>query len=408
MKSLIGYFLISFLCGQICRAVDWPTYGGPENKHYTSEETLRLNWGEDEPKVLWKQNVGLGYSSVIEVNGFAYTQGYKDNQNTLYCVEANSGEIKWTHAYKSGLGDKYFQGGSRSTPTIARDKIFLQGHEGPLFCLDAKTGKLAWKRHLVRDFNGICPTWGYSGAPLVCDDKVIVQTGSKTGSLIALNVQTGDEIWRGGSAEAGYAGPYRRKSNQNEIVVFNQAGLSIHDLLNGEEKISYQHRTRYEVNAAQPLDLGKQILVASGYGKGAALLDLQSIQPKVLWETDGVACQLASLVSKDGYAYGIHGQTGANANKATLFCLEVSTGKKIWEERGYGVGTVILIDNTLAVLSDRGELALVHATPKSFSEIARFHVIGGKNNWTPPTYSNGRMYCRSSNGAWVCLSMGKI
>ena len=84
MKSLIGYFLISFLCGQICRAVDWPTYGGPENKHYTSEETLRLNWGEDEPKVLWKQNVGLGYSSVIEVNGFAYTQGYKDNQNTLY------------------------------------------------------------------------------------------------------------------------------------------------------------------------------------------------------------------------------------------------------------------------------------------------------------------------------------
>ena len=83
MKSLIGYFLISCLCGQICRAVDWPTYGGPENKHYTSEETLRLNWGEDEPKVLWKQNVGLGYSSVLEVNGFAYTQGYKDNQNTL-------------------------------------------------------------------------------------------------------------------------------------------------------------------------------------------------------------------------------------------------------------------------------------------------------------------------------------
>ena len=76
----------------------------------------------------------------------------------------------------------------------------------------------------------------YSGAPLVCDDKVIVQTGSKTGSLIALNIQTGDEIWRGGSAEAGYAGPYLRKSNHNEIVVFNQAGLSIHDLLNGRKK----------------------------------------------------------------------------------------------------------------------------------------------------------------------------
>ena len=192
-----------------------------------------------------------------------------------------------------------------------------------------------------------------------------------------------------------------------EIVVFNQYGLSIHDLQTGQEKISYQHKTRYEVNAAQPMDLGDYILVASGYGKGAALLNFQGAQPKVLWESDGVACQMASLIHQNGYAYGVHGQTGANAKRATLFCLELKEGRKVWEERGYGVGTVILIDQTLAVLSDRGELALVKASPNGFEELARFHVLGGKNNWTPPSYANGRMHCRSSSGSWVCLAMAK-
>ena len=71
------------------------------------------------------------------------------------------------------------------------------------------------------------------------------------------------------------------------------------------------------------------------------------------------------------------------------------------------MGTLILIDETLAVLTDRGELALIHASPKGMEENARFQVLGGKTNWTPPTYANGRMHCRSSEGIWVCLSMGR-
>lgn len=405
MKLLfISVCVFSFISAQ---GADWPTFGGFDQNHQSKEKTLRLEWGNDEPEILWKLEVGLGYSSVVEAGGLAYTQGYQGNQNTLYCVNAQNGKVLWTHTYDSGLGDKYFQGGTRSTPTVYKGKLYVQGHEGQLFCLDAKTGKAIWQRHLVDELNGRCPTWGYAGAPLVVDNKVIVQTGSADGSLVALNRSTGKEIWRGGSAEAGYASPYLRTVNSAEIVVFNQYGLSIHDLQTGQEKISYQHKTRYEVNAAQPMDLGDYILVASGYGKGAALLNFQGAQPKVLWESDGVACQMASLIHQNGYAYGVHGQTGANAKRATLFCLELKEGRKVWEERGYGVGTVILIDQTLAVLSDRGELALVKASPNGFEELARFHVLGGKNNWTPPSYANGRMHCRSSSGSWVCLAMAK-
>ena len=82
----------------------------------------------------------------------AYTQGYNNNQNTLFCVDAENGEVLWTFSYQSILGDKYFQGGSRSTPTFYDQKIYLLGHEGPLFCLEAKTGKVIWQKHLVNDF----------------------------------------------------------------------------------------------------------------------------------------------------------------------------------------------------------------------------------------------------------------
>ncbi len=387
--------------------LDWPTYGGPNRNHSTNEESLRLEWGNDEPQTLWSLEVGLGYSSVVEVDGRAYTQGYSDNANTLYCVDVHTGKILWRHRYPSGLGDKYFQGGTRSTPTVHDGRVYLQGHEGSLFCLLASTGKVLWQTHLVEDLQGRRPTWGYSGAPLVANGMVIVQTGAPDGSLVALNESNGHEIWRGGSSEAGYASPCLRVRHPSEVLIFNQFGLAVHDLLTGVEKTSYQHKTRYEVNAAQPLDLGDRILVASGYGKGAALVDFSSKNPKVLWESDGVASQMASLVARGDFAFGIHGQTGTNAHRATLFCLEIESGRKVWEESGFGVGTIILVGRNLVVLSDRGELGIVKATANGFHELARFQVLGGKNNWTPPSYANGRMHCRASSGRWVCLSMGQ-
>lgn len=402
-----GIFLFILLLTLPLNGLDWPTYGGPDRNHHSKEKGLCLQWSQKEPEILWEKKVGLGYSSVIEVDGFAYTQGYADEHNTLYCVDAKTGKSKWTFQYSSSLGDKYFQGGSRSTPTIAHGKIFLQGHEGPLFCLDSKSGEVIWQVHLVEDFGGRCPTWGYAGAPLVDEEMVIVQAGGSGGSLLALDCNSGELIWKAGSAEAGYASPYLRSENRNHIVIFNQDGLAIHDRNSGEEVLSYPHKTRYEVNAAQPLDLGDRILIASAYGKGAVMLDLKDGQPKALWESEGVASQMASLVYHQGYAYGIHGQTGTNAKRATLFCLDLQTGRKIWEERGYGVGTLILVDQTLTVLSDKGELALIGASPSEFNEYGHFHVLGGKNNWTPPTYANGRMHCRSSSGRWVCLSMAK-
>jgi hypothetical protein len=87
--------------------------------------------------------------------------------------------------------------------------------------------------------------------------------------------------------------------------------------------------------------------------------------------------------------------------------MNSSNGKVIWQQKGFGLGTIILVDDTLVVLSDQGELALVEATHKKYTELFRMQVLGGKENWIPPTYANGRMHCRSSDGDWVCLAMSE-
>ena len=389
-------------------SADWTSYAGNHRDHHSSEKGLRTEWGNEEPAELWRIKIGAGYSSVIEWDGMAYCQGNENGKNTLFCVNSQTGEVIWTHQYPCRKDPKFFQGGSRATPLIHEKTLYLPSHEGDLYALNAKDGKILWSLNIIKDLKGIRPDWGYSGCPLVAEGKVIFETGSPEGSLVALNSQDGSLVWRGGSHEAGYASPVIRKSTPNEILLFNQFGLSVHDFKNGNELKTYQHKTRFGVNAAQPLDLGDTVLVTSAYGKGGALVDLKASIPQAIWESEAISCQMSSLVHLDGHAYGIHGQAGGrSASQSTLFCLRIDRGKKVWEKKGYGLGSLILVDGTLVMLTENGELVLCEASPRKFTELASFQVLSGKANWTPPTYSNGKMHCRSSRGDWVCLRMSQ-
>ena len=117
---------------------------------------------------------------------------------------------------------------------------------------------------------------------------------------------------------------------------------------------------------------------------------------------------MASLIHDEGFIYGIHGQAGARSRFSTIFCMDNQIGRIIWEKKGYGLGSLIMVGNTLVLLNESGELVLVDASPNQFTEIASFQVLSGKDNWIPPSYANGRLHCRSSDGTWVCLQLGAI
>ena len=62
----------------------------------------------------------------------------------------------------------------------------------------------------------------------------------------------------------------------------------------------------------------------------------------------------------------------------------------------FGPGNVIVTANgKLIVLSDRGELVIVEASPDSYKEIARAEVLDGKC-WSTPALADGKVYVRST------------
>jgi outer membrane protein assembly factor BamB len=79
----------------------------------------------------------------------------------------------------------------------------------------------------------------------------------------------------------------------------------------------------------------------------------------------------------------------------TLTCLDAETGERQWRGGNYGFGQLLLAGEYLIVLSAKGELALVVATPSGYGEVSRFQAIGGKT-WNHPALADGRIFVRNS------------
>ena len=94
MKIITLFFTLNILT-TLAFSEDWPGFGGPNGNFKSLEKGIITNWDKKEPQKLWSTEVGLGFSSIIEVDGFAFTQGYSRGKNTIYCLGAEDGKIIW-------------------------------------------------------------------------------------------------------------------------------------------------------------------------------------------------------------------------------------------------------------------------------------------------------------------------
>jgi outer membrane protein assembly factor BamB len=373
----------------------WTNYRGPGRDGRYEETPIRTNWPTEGLPLLWKQPIGGGYASFVVAEGMAFTIEQRRRQEIVAAYDVATGREIWTHGSDAEFIESMGGDGPRATPTWEAGKLWALGAEGDLRCFDAKTGKVNWSKNILKDNGASNLQWGMSAAPLIVDDKVVVLPGGKSGkSVVAYNKLSGAPVWKSLNDTQAYVSPMLvTLAGRRQILVETSnrvVGLAVED---GSLLWETSWNTDMGINCSQPVVIdGSRIFLSSGYGKGAALVEItgsgDSLSARKVWEKSNKAMnnKFNSSVFYQGYAYGL--------DEGILACVDVNTGTQKWKGGRYGYGQVILASGHLIVISDTGDLVLVKATPEKHIEVARFSAIEGKT-WNYPAIADGRLLVRN-------------
>jgi outer membrane protein assembly factor BamB len=177
---------------------DWPHLRGPKYDAISTETGLADAWPADGPPVLWRRDLGQGYSGFVVVGGRVFTQMQTLAGQFVVCLDAETGAERWRYRYGWPWQPAGRYPGPYATPTWNVGRVYFSGPDGLVGCLDAETGRSVWSVNVLRRFTGRGAEFGYACTPLVEDGKVILPVGGPGASLVALDATDGSTAWQSG------------------------------------------------------------------------------------------------------------------------------------------------------------------------------------------------------------------
>jgi outer membrane protein assembly factor BamB len=425
------------------QADDWPQWLGPRRDSVWRETGILDKFPPGGPKLLWRTPLGAGYTGPAVAGGKVFVMdripasGSKVNTSSfapaggpgterVLCLDAQSGRILWKHEYECRYRIMYPLG-PRCTPTVHEGKVYSLGAMGNLFCLDAETGKVIWEKDLPKTYNTQPPPAGYATHPLVDGRKLICHAGGAGSTVVALDKETGQEIWRALSApEIGYCPPVLiDHPSGRQLIIWDPAQVSSLDPETGRVHWSQPFKSGMNMNISAPRLEGDLLFVTSFFD-GSLLLRLERDKPvaTVVWQGKGGAQQrktgmrgmMCTPFFKDGYIYGICGN-------GELRCLKAETGDRLWDTlkatrpndrpKQWANAFIIAQEDRFFLANEQGELLIARLTPQGYDILDRAklleptHAVSGRDVvWSHPAFANRCVYARNDKEI-VCYSLAK-
>jgi outer membrane protein assembly factor BamB len=375
--------------------VEWPQWRGPNRDGASPETGLLKAWPEGGPPLAWRATgAGHGYSSMAVVGGRLYTLGAQGDTEYVLAYDASTGAAVW--ATPNGRRfDNDRGGGPRSTPTLDDGNLYVLGASGDLSALEAATGRKIWSRNVLSDFGGSNPTWGLSESPLVVRDRVIVNAGGKSASIVAFDKRDGSVAWKSESDRAGYSSAVTASVGGWPVAVFFTASRAVGvDVRDGRLLWQYTSVANNVANIATPIIRGDRVFLSSDYGTGCALLQLSPVRDGVsateVYFTREMRNHHSSSVLVGDHLYGF--------SSAILTAMKFDDGSVAWRNRSVGKGSLIYADHRLYLFSENGVVGLAEASPAGYLEHGRFQLrTGSAPTWSHPVVANGRLYLRDQD-----------
>ncbi|RLD94388.1 MAG: alcohol dehydrogenase [Bacteroidetes bacterium] len=390
MKQLIAIIAICTLLSD--GFTQEPTiWRGPSRDGHYPETGLLKQWPAGGPEIIWSlTDLGQGHSSAIVDQGFVYTTGMISDMGYLFKLD-QKGKLVYKIEYGPEFTESFY--GTRGTPTIVGDKIYLLSGLGKLYCFDNETGDILWTKDLFKDFDGSIIQWGMNETPVVDGKVLYITPGGKKNNLVALNRHTGDLIWSspGNGELTAYCTPLLFEHNGRKLLAtHSESHLMGFDATTGKMLWKQHQPNEWSVHPNTPIYDEGGLFYLSGYGQGGGMLELSpdGNSAKLKWKHKNMDSRMGAAVLVDGYIYG-------SGDSRVWSCLDWKTGEEKYTSQEIGHGVVIYADGMLYCYSQRGELALVTPDPTGFKVVSKTKVaLGTEQHWAHPVIYDGILYVR--------------
>ena len=361
----------------------FPQFLGPNRNATVPGVRLEPDWETHPPELIWRRPIGKAWSGFAVSGNRAVTQEQDGPDELVVCYEFLTGEPIWEHRYPARYDNPLGGIGPRATPTIEGDRVYALGAMGDFFCLSLETGEKRWGHNVLDKHGAPLPDWGMAGSPLIYQDLVILSTGGSGGcSLVAYDKRDGEFAWGGGSDAAQWSSPVLYEiAGKKQVLIFNYSAMAAHDVSDGSILWEYPWDTDGSPHVAIPVPVpGDRIVLSSGYGKGAEMLQISNRsdggqKADRIWRSLHLKAKFNNYVLKDGYLYGL--------DDGRLTCIDVETGRRTWKNGRYGHGQNLLVEDLFLLTAEYGEVLLIKPVPEKPMVLGRFQAIEGKS-WNPP------------------------
>ncbi len=390
---------------------NWSGWRGPNRDGLSAESGLQKEWAAGGPELAWKvSGLGSGFSSVAVADGKIYTMGKKGNTTKMLALSTKQGELLWEADMGAGANPN-------CTPTVDGNRVYGLTHSGELVCVNAASGVIVWQRNFPTDFKGrMESTWGYSESPVVDGNKLVCTPGGNSAVMVALDKESGELLWSAemltvigdrGQDGAGYSSIVISKiAGRKQYVQLTGRGVIGVDAETGDLLWNYNRIANSTANIPTPIVKGDHVFCSTGYGTGAALIQIQDrggkfeVVEKYFLESKKLQNHHGGMLLVGEYIYCGHGH-----NQGFPVCLHMMTGEYAWgPERGAGTGSAAILyaDGHLYFRYQSGDMALIEATPAGYKLKGSFRTdeVNGQS-WPHPVIAGKKLYLRDQGTLMV-------
>ena len=391
---------------------DWRQFRGSGGQAVSQAKGLPTNWNGMQ-NLVWKTELpGPGGSSPVVLGDRIYVTCYTGYavpgspggdinalQRHVLCLQRADGKILWKKdvpAVQPEQASVRDHGYASSTPLADSERLYVFFGKSGVFAFTHE-GKQLWHADVGSKIHG----WGSASSPVLYRDLLIVNAAVESDSLVALNRQTGREVWRAGGLKESWNTPILVPvaGGRQELVVAIAGKVLGFDPATGEQLWSCATGIGWYMVPSLVND--KDVVYCIGGRSGGSLAVRAGGRGDVtgshrLW-TLGKGSNVSSPILHEGHLYFLHENTGV------IYCVEAATGKLVFEERLANVGqfysSPILADGRLYCVGRNGTVVVLAARPQ-FEQLAR-NEMGDRSKFdASPAVDGSRLLIRSDKSLY--------